>query len=173
MIHAEDVYQIGGIAKPHGLRGEVVFHFTDDTFDRIDADCLILEVDGILTPFFIEEYRFRSDSSALMKFQGIDSVDDARPLVGAKVFLEKEKAAGAGEKGLSLGYFIGFALRDEKEGEIGTITDINDQTENWLFSVERPGGDEIYVPAHEQLIASVDHEKRTLTMRLPDGLLDI
>ena len=68
MIKREDVYKIGRLGKAHGVKGEVSFQFDDDIFDTTDADYLILEIDGILVPFFMEEYRFRNDSLALVKF---------------------------------------------------------------------------------------------------------
>ena len=33
MIRKETVYRIGRIGKPHGVDGEVSFHFDDDVFD--------------------------------------------------------------------------------------------------------------------------------------------
>ena len=66
MIKQEEVYKIGRLGKAHGVKGEVSFQFDDDVFDRVDADYLILDIDGILVPFFMEEYRFRSDSTALV-----------------------------------------------------------------------------------------------------------
>ena len=56
MIKKETVYKIGKIGKPHGVNGEVSFHFDDDVFDRTEADYLILEIDGILVPFFISSF---------------------------------------------------------------------------------------------------------------------
>ena len=53
MIKEEDVYKIGRIGKPHGVGGEVSLRFSDDVFDRVDADYVVLLVDGILVPFFI------------------------------------------------------------------------------------------------------------------------
>ena len=173
MIHYSDVYKIGTITKAHGLRGEVVFNFTDDIFDTVDADYLIIEVDGILVPFFISEYRFRSDSSALMKFDDIDSVEQAQQIIGCDVFFENSKAVEANEEEMSLHYFIGFRMLEEKEGEIGVITDIDDQTDNWLFVVERKNGDEVLVPAQDAFIVDINHEERTITMDLPIGLLDL
>ena len=55
MIRTEEVYKIGKIGKPHGVRGEVSLMFSDDVFDRVDADYLVLMVDGILVHFFFEE----------------------------------------------------------------------------------------------------------------------
>ncbi len=173
MIQADNLYKIGSINKAHGLKGEVTFTFTDDIFDTTGSDHLIIEVEGIFVPFFIEEYRFRTDSSALMKFEGIDSADDARQIVGCDVFFEKSKAAGRGEAEMSLNYFVGFRIEDGNGQTLGTVTDIDDQTENWLFIVTRPDGQEILIPAHEEFITDIHHEDHILTMQLPEGLLDI
>ena len=74
MIRYEEVYKIGRIGKPHGVKGETTLQFSDDVFDRVDSDYLVVETDGILVPFFFEEYRFRSDSVALVKFCDIDTL---------------------------------------------------------------------------------------------------
>ncbi len=173
MIRHEDVYQIGHIAKAHALQGEVVFNFTDDIFDTTDADYLIVETDGILVPFFIETLRMRGSSSALVKFCDIDNVDQTRRLVGCDVFFEKSKATEAGEEEMSLNYFVGFQMLDGDGKPIGRIDDVDDQTDNWLFVVTKPDGSETLVPAHEAFIADIDHEDRTMTMDLPEGLLDL
>ena len=62
MIRKEEVYKIGIFNKPHGIHGELSFTFMDDIFDRVEAEYLICLLDGIFVPFFIEEYRFRSDT---------------------------------------------------------------------------------------------------------------
>ena len=55
MIKRDEVFRIGIINKPHGVKGEVSFTFTDDVFDRTDeCDYLVLLLDGILVPFFKE-----------------------------------------------------------------------------------------------------------------------
>ena len=80
MIKKETVYKIGRIGKPHGVDGEVSFHFDDDVFDRTDADYLILDMDGILVPFFMDEYRFKTDETALVRFEDVTTQDKARTL---------------------------------------------------------------------------------------------
>ena len=92
MIRKETVYRIGRIGKPHGVDGEVSFHFDDDVFDRTDAEYLILDVDGILVPFFMDEYRFKNDETALVKFCDITTQDQARQLTGAEVYFPREHA---------------------------------------------------------------------------------
>lgn len=174
MIKKEDVYQIGKLTKAHGLNGEINFQFTDDVWDRIESEYLICEVDGILVPFFLEEYRFRSDSTALVKFEDLDSADAVRFLINSDVYLEKQHQEELGEDEVSLNYFIGFKMIDgDDNNEIGTIIDIDDNTENWLFIVERTNGEEVMVPAHEEFIAEIKQDEKIMVMDLPLGLLDL
>ena len=57
--------------------------------------------------------------------------------------------------------------------DIGTITDIDDKTDNWLFIVERTDGSEVMIPAHEEFITEIQQEERIMVMDLPLGLLDL
>ena len=131
MIKKEEVFKIGVFNKPHGVKGELSFTFIDDIFDRVDCDYLICLLDGILVPFFIEEYRFRSDSSALVKFEDMDSSEDALRLHGANVYFEKKYASETDDGNVSLNYFVGFAMFDTSGADIGVIIGI-DEIENSL-----------------------------------------
>ncbi len=174
MIRPEDVYQIGRMGKVHGLKGEINFQFTDDVWDRTDSDYIICEVDGILVPFFIEEYRFRSDSTAIMKLEDLESADAVQFLVNSDVYFEKKYQEELDEDEVALNYFIGFKMVDGDNGqEIGTIIDIDDKTDNWLFIIERKDGNEVMIPAHEEFISEIKQEEKTMVMDLPLGLLDL
>lgn len=156
------------MGKPHGVKGEVSFQFDDDIFDRTDADFLILELDGILVPFFIEEYRFRSDSLALMKLEGIDTQERARELTNCEVYFPREQQGD--EENLSWAAIIGFTVIDEQTNTpVGTIASVDDSTENVLFELE----DGTLIPASEDLITNIDTKKRTITIDLPEGLLEL
>ncbi len=173
MIKKEDVYHIGKITKKHALKGEVVFNFTDDIFDRTDCDYLICDIEGILVPFFIEEYRFRSDNSALVKFDDMDTADSVQKLIGSDVYFEKKFATETEDGEISLTYFIGFDIKDTDGTSAGKIIAIDDQTDNWLFVVENIKGDQSLIPANEELIVDIDHENTTITMNLPLGIMEL
>lgn len=84
MIRQEDVYRIGRIGKPHGVGGELTFAFDDDVFDRCDAEYLVLDIDGILVPFFMESYRStavrrRSSSSAASTRRSVHATSRGAP----------------------------------------------------------------------------------------------
>lgn len=171
MIKKEEVFKIGIINKPHGVKGEVSFTFTDDIFDRVeDCDYLVLLLDGILVPFFIEEYRFRSDNVALVKFEGIDSTEKARTLTNVEVYYPV-KFMDDQEEISSWNYFIGFRVEDIHHGCLGTVVDVDDATMNVLFVIENRD-EEVLLPAHEEFILDIDRKKKILKVDIPDGLLD-
>lgn len=172
MIREEDVYKIGIINKPHGVHGELSFTFDDDIFDRVDADYIICMMDGILVPFFLESYRFRSDSTALIKLEGIDTEQQARRMTNVDVYFPKEHADSLEDDELTWNYFVGFLIKDVKMGEIGKVIDVDDSTINTLFIVEYDGN-ELLIPAQEDLIVDLNRETKTITMDLPNGLLTI
>lgn len=168
MIREQDVIHIGSLVKTHGVGGELNFSFTDDLWDTVEADRLIFRIDGIFVPFFIDSYRFRSDTTAIIKFLDIDSEAEARRYVRTEVFLERALVPEDTAPTYSWSEFIGLAVND-----IGVITAIDDSTENVLFAVTTPQGGEFLIPAAEDLITGIDWDKRTITMSIPDGLLEL
>lgn len=171
MIKKEEVFKIGVINKPHGVKGEVSFSFTDDIFDRVeDCDYLILMMDGILVPFFWEEYRFKSDNVALVKFEGIDTAERARMFTNVEVYFPK-KYMDEQDEITSWNFFVGFQVNDVRHGALGEIVDVDDATMNVLFVIEKEG-EELLLPAHEEFILDLDKKNRVLTVEVPEGLLD-
>ena len=169
MIKQEEFYRIGRLGKTHGVKGEVSLQFDDDIFDRVDADYLVLELDGILVPFFIGEYRFRSDTVALIKFEDVDTQQRANELTGCDVYFPRALAADdEGEVSLSL--LVGFDLVEANGGTtIGRIAAIDDTTANLLFELE----DGRLIPANDDLIRDIDTKRKTIKMEIPEGLLEL
>lgn len=160
-------YKIGRLGKAHGVKGEVTFQFDDDIFDRVDADYVLLSLDGILVPFFFEEYRFRSDTTAIVKFEGVDTQERARELTNTEVYFPNNLAE---DQPPTLAFLVGFTIIDDRSRQpVGVIADIDDQTANILFCLE----DGRLIPATDELITQIDQPNRQIIMNLPEGLLDI
>ncbi len=169
MIKKEDVYKIGRIGKPHGVKGEVTFRFEDDVFDRVEAEYLVLSVDDILVPFFMDEYRFRSDDAALVKFCDIDTQEQAAGLTGCDVYFERRFIDEESNE-LTWAEIIGYEIVDDATGKaVGRIAAVDDNTVNTLFELE----DGSLIPAPDELITDVDKSARKITIILPEGLFDI
>ena len=170
MIKEQEVYKIGIIGKAHGVKGELSIQIDDDVFDRVDAEYLVLKLDGIFVPFFMEEYRFKSDSVVLVKFEGVDTQERARELTGVEVFFPRELAEQDEETELSYAALVGYTLIDNNSGKpVGTIAYVDEQTINIMFELE----DGRLIPASEELIVDVDQKNRTITLDIPEGILDL
>ena len=90
MIKKEDVFKIGQFAKPHGIKGEITLMTDCDVFDDTDDPYIICDMDGILVPFFLEDYRYKTQSSMLLKLEGVDTEEAAREFTNRDVFYPLE-----------------------------------------------------------------------------------
>jgi 16S rRNA processing protein RimM len=170
---AQGCFKIGRLGKPHGVKGEIGFFYTDDIFDRTDADYLIVVVDGLPVPFFIDSYRFRSDELALVKFDGVDTEDEARELTGDDVYFPRSEAADD-EGDLSWAELSGFTVTDAATGQtVGTVTGVDDATLNTLLEVRTADGRDLLLPLGDDLVEAFDRDSRSLSLHIPDGLLDL
>ena len=152
MIRRDDVYKIGKLGKPHGVKGEITFAITDDVFDRVDADYLVLDIDGILVPFYLEEYRFKNDDNVLVKFEDIDTQEQVRAYTGCEVYFPRH-LSDSDEENMSWAEIIGFQLVDAVSGRVvGTIDHVDDSTLNLLFEITSPDGEALLIPANNDLI---------------------
>ena len=178
MITQEQLIGIGYIAKLHGLKGEMQATITDTVFDDVkNCPYFVCEMDGIYVPFFIKGYRFRSSETILLSFDDIDTQEKAELFCGKalyfdrKCFSKKEEEQYDAEVEEDLGY-IGYTIIDKNLGPLGEITDINDQTANVLFIVDHDG-EEIMIPAADDLVLEIDDEEQTILMDLPVGLVNL
>lgn len=172
MIKESEVFKIGKLIKPHGIKGEISFVFENDVFARVDCSYLICRIDGILVPFFIEEYRFKGSETALITFEDIDSEEKAQRLSGLEVYFPRKyyEEEIDDEIEYSWNFFIGFSVSDKAAGKIGTIEAIDEKTLNTLFLIKN-GDEEFIIPATEDFIEKIDAKKKILYLKLPEGLL--
>lgn len=172
MILISDVFPIGKIVKPHGVNGEMAFSFTSDVFDREEVAYFVIEMDGILVPFFINEHRFKGKETGLVKLDGVNNDDQARQFAGLTIYLPKQYLSKVEDTEIELDYFVGFTLMEVSGVLIGEVTEVDQTTENVLFVVPKEN-DELLIPAGEDYIDRIDHDKKIIYLSLPDGLLEL
>lgn len=175
MIRRNEVFSIGRISKTRGLIGEVELNFTDDVFDRGESEYLILEIDGILVPFFWEEYRFKNDKTAIFKFEDIHDDKTSRRLLGCQVFYpisEIPKTEDTSELP-SLKALAGFRIVDGKGLYIGTVSAVDTSSSNILLYLDTDNGKEIIIPFHNDFLLDYSISRRELKVNLPEGLVDL
>ena len=174
MILESDIFKVGFLAKPHGLDGLINFHYECDVLDTNDYPFLILLIDGIFVPFCIEEYRFKSENVALVKFRDINKSEKALKLQGCEVYfpIEYKDIVGIEANDSFWGKKISYNVCDTNEQIIGKITSVDEQTINILLELTRPDGSKFIVPGVESWIQTLDHDAKKIIYTLPDGLID-
>ena len=73
MIKEEDTLIIGKFQKTHALKGELNAIIDIDPECFVEGKPLIVEIDGILVPFYVDTYRKKGSLSILIKLDGIES----------------------------------------------------------------------------------------------------
>ena len=169
-----DCVEVGYIQKPHGLKGEVVLAFEqefEETFDELEL--LFIDIDGGLVPFSIEDesLRMRNDQSAICKLIFIDTLTQAKELVGCKVYVFEDEVIESDDQGVA-STLIGMIAFDAKFGEIGMIGRVDDFSGNLVITVNHPRA-EIMIPLSDNVITSIDELKREIYLDCPNGLIEI
>ncbi|MDH6356632.1 ribosome maturation factor RimM [Parabacteroides sp. PF5-9] len=173
MINQEDTLKIGRFAKPHGVKGELALVTNYDLFEESDDPYLICDIDGILVPFYIEEYRYKGESIILVKLEYVDNEDSAREFINRDVYYPiAAMAADNLSEGITWDNFIGYTVSDKKHGLLGKVIHVDESTINVLLHIDYKG-EELLFPAAEELITEIDHPNKQMTVFLPEGLLDL
>ena len=169
MLRKEDFVYYGKFLKPHGTKGEIGLE-GDSIVLGEECDFVACDIDGILVPFFFETRRTKNSDTLIVKIERMNSAEEVRYLTNREAYIPKEWTEDS--EALSWSFFRGYIAVDEKLGELGEITDIDESTINTLFVIDNDG-EEILVPAQEEFILGIDQENREIIFNLPEGLVEL
>ena len=164
--------RIGKIVAAHGLQGDVIMtHNTGNGKWLKKGGVLHIAIrKGSAIPHFIIEVKRADAKEAVIHFEDTDKVEVAKALIGKEVFAEqKDVALVAQDSPLA---WIGFDMIDTEKGKVGTISDVFQTAHQWLAQI-MIDGKEALIPLVEQMIKKVDVKAKTVTIELPEGLLEI
>jgi 16S rRNA processing protein RimM len=113
-----------------------------------------------------------TSSTAIVKFEDIDTPEEIKKLIGINLFFKKVDLLQKEGNEFSWRDLIRFKIVDEMLGEIGLVNDIFFYPDNPVFQIIKHGR-EILIPVNEDLIQKIDPESKTVFMVLPEGLTDI
>lgn len=158
-------YYIGEIVKTQGIKGEVRIKLYDGYQNNFkNFEFFYIDNDEKLV---IKKHRFKKNL-AIVKFEGLDDINEAEKLIQKKVYLYKKDIV------LEPGEFIiedviGFEAYDG-ETKIGVLKDIDlHQTSQGVFILKTDQG-ELLVPLHVNFIKNIDMKNKRLNFRNTEGL---
>ena len=166
------------VIKTQGRRGEVAVELHTDVPDRFRQDMQLwaLTKDGQRREVRIEDL-WPHKSFLVLKFQGVETISDAEPLVGAELQLPQSERAELEPGWTYLSDLIGCTVFDGQR-EIGEIEDVQfGAGEAPLLVVrgkEQKSAKLPYeIPFAEAYLEKLDLEQRQVRMKLPEGLLEV
>lgn len=171
-ILKSDCEKIGFFRKTHGVHGNVVLEFEPKfEYSVEETERFFVELEGLLVPFFIAEngFRFTTANAAIVTFDWVGSEKYAKRLIGCSAYLYKTEIIDEPEESEEI--LVDYLLIDENLGEIGMISQVDDYAGNIVLTVNYRGN-ELLVPYNNDIAVSMDEKLKTLTLNLPEGLLD-
>ena len=172
-MQKKDCFYLGTIVKKFSFKGELLAKLdTDEPELYEDLDAVFVDLRGTLVPFFIESSQLHKSDLLRIKFEDINTEADADTLIKTELYLPLAALPKLSGNKFYFHEIIGFQIVDENFGPVGTIASINDTTAQALFEIEH-NGKEILIPINDEIITKVDREQKTITVKAPDGLIEL
>ena len=167
----EQLLQVGVISSTHGIRGEVkVFPTTDDVKRFKKLKKVILDTGREHLPLEVESVKFFKQF-AIVKFKGIDNINDIEKYKGKILLVDRENAVKLRKDEYFIADMIGLQVYTEDGEAFGVLKDVLETGANDVYIIDSPKHGEVLVPAIKQCILDVDIEGQKMTIHLMEGLV--
>jgi len=172
-MRKEDCFYLGKIVKKHSFKGEVVIKLDTDEPEMYEKmESVFVNLGNNLIPFFIKKSLLQKGNQLRVRFENIDTEDDADSILKAGIYLPLTMLPKLSGKKFYFHEIIGFKVEDDKHGDIGIITGVNDTTSQPLFEIVF-GEIQMLIPMLDEFILKVDRENKTMFLKTPEGLVDM
>lgn len=167
----QDKFQVGAIASVHGIKGEVkVFPTTDEPAKFKKLKSVILKTEREEREIALQSARFFKNM-VIVKFQGIESPEEAQKYRGATLWITREQAVPLQENEYYRADLIGLCVVTEEGEELGILTDVLETGANDVYEVRLPDKKTALLPAIRDCVKEVDLEKGYIKVHVMEGLL--
>jgi len=172
-MQKEDCFYLGTIVKKYSYKGELLIKLdTDDPEMYTKMESVFVEQNKNLIPFFIKESSLHKSELLRVRFEEVDTEEVANTLIGSDLYLPMELLPKLSGDQFYYHEVIGFKVHDLNHGPTGTISDVNEQTAQALFEIDKEGK-QILIPIHDEIIKNVDRKNKVITIEAPDGLIEL
>lgn len=169
----EECFYVGKIVKKYSFKGELLVKLdSDDPEIYEDMDSVFVDLRNNLVPFFIESSQLHKSELLRIKFEDVDTEQDADALIKCDLYLPLEFLPKLDDDKFYFHEIIGFTVEDVNFGTVGIVKSVNDTTSQALFEIDRDGI-EILIPMNDAFIKKVDKENQLIVVDTPEGLIDL
>ena len=166
--------KVGKIVNTHSLKGEVkVISSTDFEEERFKKGSKLLITRGnqLIREVVVESYR-NHKNFLLVKFEEIDSVEEAEKLKNLQIKIDSTEVGELEENEFYFHEIIGCEVFDENEKLLGEIIEILTPGANDVWVIKCQNGKEILIPYIEDVVKKIDIENKKIDIEVMEGLID-
>ncbi len=169
----DDLILVGIVARTHGNKGEVIVNSHSDFVDeRFHEGASFHMRIGNGQPRLVEVASARiHQGRPVVRFEGVSSIDEAEAFRDAELRMEPARQAPLPEGSFYHHQLIGCLVATTDGNEVGRVVGIEGGTGQSRLLVEGPGR-RVEIPLADEL-CTVDVDARRITVRPPQGLLDL
>ncbi len=169
----EKYISIGKILNFHGINGEVKVGYTKGKEHQLLGEKkFFVKIDNTYSPLNISKIRFHKNT-ALIKFEEINSINDAMEYKGCAIFTPVENLRkNLEEDEFLVDDLVGKDVYNMQDEYIGKVSCINKQGSSDLLSVLNDEGKEFFVPFVKELVPIVDLEQNKIYINAIEGLIE-
>ena len=131
---------------------------------------VILDTGREHLPLEIESVKFFKQF-AILKFKGIDNINDIEKYKGKSLLVDRENAVKLRKDEYFIADMIGLRVYTEDGKAFGVLRDVLETGANDVYIIDSPKHGEVLVPAIKQCILDVDIEGQKMTIHLMEGLV--
>ncbi|MGB3779322.1 MAG: ribosome maturation factor RimM [Tunicatimonas sp.] len=173
-MRVADCYQLGYVIKTHGLHGEVSILLDvdfPDAYENLESVFVATSGSETLVPFFVERISVRQNK-ALVKFEEVDTIEQAEELLKAQLYLPLASLPALEGDQYYYHEIIGFTVTDKELGELGMVQDVYESTGQDMIVMQYQEK-EVLIPINDDIVQRVNKTEKLVHITLPEGLLDV
>lgn len=166
---------LGKILRPHGIRGELRVQLLTDYPERIPKlknVALGTSATSTKATYHTVEFMRLHQDYGLLKLKTIDDRNAAELLRDLYVMVKIEDAVPLADDEVYLYQLIGMTVQTDTGEMLGTLSDVLETGANDVYIVQSDTYGEILIPAIPSVLLETNTDTNTITVRLPDGLLN-
>lgn len=167
----QEMLEIGQIVNTFGIKGFVkVVPFTDDIkrFDELEK--VYVKTRSEIKEYKIEEVKYHKNM-VLIKFLGIDKVEDANLLKDSYLKIDRKDAIPLEEDSYFIVDLIGLDVYTDENVYLGKLEDVFNTGSNDIYVVKDELGKQILLPAIADVIKEINIENKKIIVHLINGLV--
>ena len=163
--------EIGQIVNTFGIKGFVKVNPFVDNISRFDTlKKVYVKRNKTVKEMEVEEVKYHKNM-VLVKFKGVDRVEDAEPLRNAYLEVDRENAIELQEGEYFIADLLGLNVITEEGKILGKLDDIFNTGSNDIYVVKTEDGKQLLLPAISEVIKEINLEENKIVVHLLEGLI--